>query len=324
MTASSSATSSQSPRLISPSEPDRHGGYVQSSLSAPHGHTVAVYEWAPEDEPVGLLFFLHGLATHACFGLLGVDKQGHRTVLEGSLVRHFLKLNFHVVAHDHPGHGRSTGLHGYVDSHDELRDAAVTVIRAFRTRAAFRHLPAVAVGESMGGSVCIRVAAKAPKLIDHYVLISPAVRLPDGSFGLVMRLLRKISALLDFLVPHMPVFRLPPSKHPCLAEALRNDGLTYLGLLRVRMVVGFLRVYKEIEDNAHNIRFNSLAVFAGAHDISVAPEGIRYFCDRIECVTNKKFFFYDNIGHDVMREPGGERPQADMVQWLQQLLYTKR
>ena len=293
-------------------------GFYQQSLNASHGYTLATYLWLP-DNPLadikGVVFLLHGVFGHTCFEWLSSDDNNYRTLLDGSLVGGMLANGLAVVGHDHPGHGRSTGLHGYVDSHDHLRDCAIDVVEHYMQRDEFRGKKRFICGMSMGGTTAIRVCAAIPDLVDGVVLLSPAVKPPDDMFGPWGQFLNAVRHVLGALVPRLPVLKLPPSPDPLIRDAVEKDGLMYRGMMRVQMGMEFLRVYKEINDTAESISFKSVIIFVGETDNIVSPQGIKEFVGRIQS-SDKEMYVAQSVGHEVVRETGCEPAKKKVVAWI--------
>lgn len=310
------------PVLLPPSTLDPHGGFIQGSLNASHGYTIATYLFPP---PCGfqaakaVLFSMHGILGHCLFEWLAPDEQNHRTLLKGSLVDQLLQLGVVVIGYDHPGHGRSSGLHAYVDSHDHLRDVGIDVINHFMAKPELQGKKKMLMGMSMGGTTAIRVCMKQPDLLDAVVLVSPAVRPPDDMFGAYGHFLKAISPILGFLVPKLPVLKLPPSPDPTIRDAVEKDGLVHRGALRVNMGMEFLRVYTEIDEQADQTKFKSVVIMIGKKDNIVSPSGIYQFHQRIQS-PDKKVMEYDGLGHEVLREEGCHLARHQLVQWVNEHL----
>lgn len=301
---------------------DDLGGYVQESLKASHGYTLAVYTWEPQcgrANAKAIAFLMHGVIGHSIFEWLAPNAENHRALLKGSMVEQLLALDIFVVAHDHPAHGRSSGLHAYVDSHDHLRDCAIDVMESFKNKPELKGKKTYVFGHSMGGTTAIRVCSKKPHLIDNVILTSPAVRPPDDMFGPYGKFLLAISPILGSLLPKLPVLKLPPSPDEDIRDAVSKDPLIYRGSLRVRMALEFLRVYSDIHETAHQMSFSSIAIFIGLKDIVVSPDGIKKFVQRIQC-DDKQTFVYESLGHDVLTEKGCERPREDALHWVKDRL----
>lgn len=304
-------------RLESTNSADKAGGFIQRQLKVSTGHELALYEWYPSggiEQARGMVFLLHGVTAHTSFEWLACDDENRHRLLKGSLVERLLSQNLFVVGYDHPGHGRSSGLHAYVDSHDELRDACIDVITSYKTQGKVSGKIFV-VGMSMGGSTAIRVCDKMPDLVDGYVLLSPAVRPPDDMFGWYGRFLKFISPVLHATVPKLAVLSLPPPEDPKLYDAVQKDPLLYRGKLRVRMAMGFLKVYEEIDKRADLLKFKSVIIIVGANDFIVSPVGTRTFVDRIQS-NDKDMMMLENMAHDVNKEEGCDNVLDSISKWI--------
>lgn len=311
-------------KLTLPDEPDELGGYMPGRLDVSTGYKIATYQWTPPEgiaNAKGVAFLLHGVFSHISFDWLAADEENHRILLKGSVIERLLNEGLVVIGHDHPGHGRSTGLHGFVKTHDYLRDTAIEVIEHFTNDSTpLAGLKKFLMGMSMGGTTAIRVCEKAPELIDAYVLLSPAVKPPDDMFGAKGRILKFISPVLNLSVPYLPVLSLPPSPHARIRDAVERDGLVHRGSLRVRMGTEFLRVYSEVNERAHLLSFGSVVVLVGALDQIVSPTGIQEFVSRINS-KDKQTLVFPSLGHEVMHEdPGCEEAIDKLIQWVSERL----
>lgn len=293
--------------------------YVQGTLKSRRtGYDVATYLWEPEGglaAAKGVVFFCHGLFSHTCFEWLSPDGENRRTLLGGSLIEQVLRNGLAAIAHDHPGHGRTSGMHGYANSFDELRDTAIDVAEAFSVREGVVGKPRFLVGMSMGATTAVQVTRVRPDLFQGFALISPAVRPPDDMFGWYGRFLIAISGPLSWAAPKLPVLPLPSSPDPIIRDAVSKDGLVHRGKLRVRMAMEFLRIYADIDAHADEIAFGKVAVFCGLLDNVVSPVGMKNFVERISC-NDKELFVYEKLGHEVVRETGCEKPRMDLLAWI--------
>lgn len=122
------------------------------------------------------LIFIHGLG--------GDSKLFHNQL------RHFA-VNFHVVAIDLPGHGRS--LYRRLPRRNDFIDA---VCRVMHEEGISR---CVLIGHSMGGGVCLDIYARKSKNIEAMILISTGAVLPVSS-QLYSMLERDMEDFIDYFV----------------------------------------------------------------------------------------------------------------------------
>lgn len=305
--------------LLSSLTKDPLGGFFESTLSASHGYTIATYVFQPKcgiASAKAVMFLMHGIFVHSPFQWLESDKGNHRTLLQGSIVEQLLELDIVVIAYDHPGHGKSSGLRSYVDSHDHLRDVGIDVINHFMDMSDLKTKKKMLMGISMGGTNAIRVCMREPDLLDVVVLLSPAVQPPDDTFGVYGKFLKMVSPVLGCLIPKVPVIKLPMPEQDDLREAMEKDELNYHGALRVKMGTEFLRVYSEIDDEADGIRFKSVVMIIGKKDDVVSPSSVTQFHQRVQS-DDKAVMEFDDIGHDVFRESGYQDARDQLIEWLE-------
>jgi alpha-beta hydrolase superfamily lysophospholipase len=306
--------------MVDMGEKDVKGAFYPGTFPASNGYKLATYTWLPAcgvAEAKGVVFLLHGVFAHARFEFLDADANNRRTVYEGSIPSRLNDLGMIVVAHDHPAHGLSSGLSGFVNSFNELRDAAAELADFFMAREdlMLEGKPRFVAGMSMGGTVSIEMARVRPDRFDGYILFSPAVRPPDDMFGWWGMFLHSISSVLASAAPKLKVLSLPASPVECIRDAVAKDDLVVKGPMRARVGTEFLRVYKEIEDNADKISLPAVLVVIGETDPIVSPGGIHDFVQQIKC-DDKNVKSIASLGHEVLREPGNEMTREVFYSWI--------
>lgn len=126
------------------------------ALASPAGHgNMAVLDFGPQDQPVGVVFL------HAN----GFNAATYRQLLTP------LADRMRLMAIDQRGHGASQLTADPVGrrSWRDLRDDLITLLMRFEGP------PPVVAGHSMGGTVALLVAAKRPDLVRKLVLFDPVV-----------------------------------------------------------------------------------------------------------------------------------------------------
>lgn len=138
-------------------------GVLSEQLNMP------IYQWsAPNTAPKGIVLAVHGLAMHG----KSYDHLGKTLASEGYL----------VFATDLRGYGRCVDEQPGCTARDckhrvDYDKSTEDVTRLARTvRELYPSLPIFGLGESLGGAMVIRIAAKNPELIDGLILSAPAVK----------------------------------------------------------------------------------------------------------------------------------------------------
>lgn len=301
---------------------DERGGYEMTMIKDRNGFELATYLWTP---PSGLssskavLFALHGILYHSTFDWLAPDDENRRVELNSSIIARLLSLNVMVIAHDHPGHGRSSGVRVHVDNFDDLVSAFRDVVEYYAEHIGLRDKFKMVMGFSMGGTVSVRAAMVYPDLIDAYILVSPALRAPPYMASLLGRVIRAAGDLVSRVAPTLQVLWLPRNPDPILADAVDKDENIARVALRARMAAEILRVYDIIDANTDEIQFKHVAVFLGKSDPVVYPQPSRDFGQRI-LSADKHTFEYEGVGHEIFRETRGKPAIDQCMDWIKERL----
>ncbi|MET0540153.1 MAG: lysophospholipase [Variovorax sp.] len=179
-------------------------------LSRPDGETIALREWTVEGAaPRAVVQIVHGLGEH----MGRYDRVAQRLNSWGYAVR----------AHDHYGHGRSSGVRGGLPSALRLVDDLAAVVDD--TRRACPATPLVLFGHSLGGLVVASFAAHDVRRVDGLVLSSPGL---DPGLDAVQKML---VAVLPRIAPDLRVGNGIDSNDishdPLVVQAYRDDPLNH-------------------------------------------------------------------------------------------------
>ena len=141
--------------------------YGLDSIPAQHSfHTITIKDFKVSVQvftpakPRGQFFLMHGFTDH-----VGNQKK---------IIQYRVHQGFEVIAHDHPGHGLTTGQRGAIDSFLTYAEVADTVIQSFSDKKQEQFL----VAHSMGGAVALEMLYQNPKYAFKTVfLLAPLVRI---------------------------------------------------------------------------------------------------------------------------------------------------
>jgi alpha-beta hydrolase superfamily lysophospholipase len=211
-------------------------------------------QWYPKNNsPVGIVLAIHGLTLHG--GLY--DIVGKILAVDG----------FHCCAPDMRGFGRCY----YDDQHkfcvgddcksklDYEKSYSDIVELAKRLKQEHSDVPLFAMGESLGTTMCIRLAAEHPELVSGLILSGPTVEvhplmffhpkvMAAGSFGYFSR--PRFQVNMDAFVNNL-VSNDPDIVKELAADPLCRKGLTVKELLATRRIVNktlhFARLIKPEE-----------------------------------------------------------------------------
>jgi alpha-beta hydrolase superfamily lysophospholipase len=208
-----------------------------SALS--HQLSLPLYHWwnatmSPRAEVVAI----HGLTMHG------------RTF--DALARTLAAQGIEVWAMDMRGYGRSASeSHQYCTSEGDCRqkmdynrscDDLVRLLRCLKTQG--NSVPVFAVGESLGSSMAIRLAASHPDLVDGLVLSSPAIKRQwfFDPYALADTALMVVNPKAQ--VDLMPFVRKYVSDDPNIVAEKESDPLLRRSMSAMELLASCLEVHK--------------------------------------------------------------------------------
>lgn len=281
-----------------------------TTIKTTDGTTLNWTEWPSETAERGPVLLVHGLGEHA----------GRYAWLAGQLNAD----GWHVVGHDHRGHGRSGGPRGVIPTADALLVDLAQVIDHVRAR---RPGPLVLLGHSMGGLVAARFVAEslAPqpaawsRPVDALVLSSPALAV---ELSVIQKLLL---AFCSALLPDHPqgnglkpdwVSRDPAVVRAYLADPLMHDRIT------PRLARFIVDGGERARELAPRWATPTLLLWAGA-DRCVAPRGsVAFAAATPASVVHSKVF--DDLFHEIFNEPEKAEVTAELLRWLARQSFAAR
>jgi alpha-beta hydrolase superfamily lysophospholipase len=270
------------------------------TLKTTDGLKLHLLRWPAEGKTRGTVQIVHGLGEH-------IGRYG-------AVAAQLNAAGWHVVGHDHRGHGRSEGARGAVpDSHALLSDLAAVMDRL---RAPGVH---VLLGHSLGGLIASRFVAEAlaprpapwSRAVDGLVLSSPAL---DAGMSAAQKLLL---AVLGTLAPGLALGNgLDPSwvsrdldvVRDYIADPLNHDRIT-ARLARFIVDGGEL-----VRSRAPRWTVPTLLMWAGA-DRCVAPAGSAAFAAAApkEVLAAQEF---PGLFHEIFNEPERAVVLSQLLRWL--------
>lgn len=275
---------------------------AMNTLATPDGRTLHLVQWAaPNARPVhGTVQIVHGLGEHS----------GRYAQLAGRLNA----MGWHVLGHDHWGHGRSGGARGAVtDEAGLLRDLAHV-----RDHAAGQGR-VLLFGHSLGALVAARFVAEAlaatpaawARGVDGLVLSSPALDL-----GLAAWQRGLLAALLP-LAPNLPLGNGLKPEWVCsdsaVVQAYINDPLVH-PRITPRLLRFMLDAADVVQARAPLWRVPTLLQWAGA-DRCVRPAGAQAFAAAAPAAVLSAQPLA-GFAHEIYNEPGREQAFARLRRWL--------
>lgn len=269
----------------------------QRTIRASDGETLALREWtATPGMPRALVHITHGLGEHA-------GRYAH-------VARRLNAQGFAVRAHDHFGHGESSGARGGLPHPLRLLDDLALVIDD--ARAAHPGMPLVLLGHSMGGLVAASFVARALRPIDALVLSSPALE-PNLSAA-QKRLIGVLSRLAPGLRVGNGLNADDLSHDPAIAPAYRGDPLNH-DRIGARLARFLADEGARVMAAAPRWQVPTLLLYAGA-DRLVRPEGSRAFAAGAAPSGRVQALPFEQHFHELFNELDAKPVFQALERWL--------
>lgn len=270
-------------------------------LHTPDGNEIFMQRWMPEGTPSAYLLIVHGYAEHS-------GRYAH-------VARFFKDHGFGVFAYDRRGHGRSSGLRGYIARFELHLKDLTRVLDTVRTAAG--RVPVFLFGHSAGGAIVTRyVLTRAPK-VQGVLLSGAALKLGED----ISPFLQRIAGLAGALLPKVKTIKLDSasvSRDPEVVAAYDADPLVYHGATYARYGAELIKTTKAIQRDMEEFRAPVLIMHGGA-DRLTEPEGSRQLYRRASS-KDKSLKMYEGLYHELVNEPEQETVMQDMLNWMQRRL----
>ncbi|KAE8714816.1 Ribosomal L29 family protein [Hibiscus syriacus] len=135
--------------------------YDEEYILNSRGLKLFTCKWVPvKEEPKGLIFICHGYAMEC-------------SITMNSTAIRLVKAGFAVYGIDYEGHGKSSGLQGYISTFDNVVDDCSTFFTQICEKRENKRKMRILLGESMGGAVLLMIHRKKPEYWDGAVLVAP-------------------------------------------------------------------------------------------------------------------------------------------------------
>lgn len=264
------------------------------TLVARDGAGLFVREWWPEGPPTGAILICHGLGEHS-----GRYDHVGEALVEAGLV---------AWAHDHRGHGQSTGARGALARPDDLVVDSEHVIAALKTETGLT--PFVA-GHSMGGPIAGMVALRSVQPVRGLILSSPALQ--TRASAALIGLGKALSVVAPNLALGNQLAVEYVARDPAVVDAYKADPLNH-PKITPRLMAWIVGAGDALRAAAPAWKTDTLLMFAG-EDRLVDPAGARAFAaaapaGRVRATEYPSFY------HEIFNDPEKARPLDEMKAWL--------
>lgn len=220
--------------------------YEEEFIVNSKGLELFTCRWLPVDsEPKALIFLNHGYGMECSVSMKGAALR-------------LVKAGFAVYGIDNQGHGKSSGIKGYIPSFEDLVTDSSDFFTSICEKKENKRKMRILLGESMGGAMVLLLHRKKPEYWDGGVLVAPMCKIADDMKPpqLVINVLTKLTKIIPTwkIVPGQDIVDVA-FRDPKIREEVRNNPLCYKGRLRLQTANQLLEVSLDLEKRLQEVTF---------------------------------------------------------------------
>ena len=263
-----------------------------------NNENIYFQSWESDINPVGCILIVHGLGEHC-------GRYDH-------VAKWFNKKGYLVESFDLPGHGKSGGVRGHIDSFTSTH----SLINHFISQLSTAHpdLPVILYGHSMGGEIVLHYGFSNSQYVDGIISSSPGLIPGNPPSKIVIAL----SQILQKIMPKNQIDNNLPleglSRDQKVIDEYNADPLVH-SRLSMRLGAEILNNGTWMIEHAAEFPEVPLLLQVGEKDMLVAPSGPMQFAKNKpgqECKVWEGFY------HELHNEPEQEEIFQHMLKWIQE------
>lgn len=249
---------------------------------------LAVRAWVDgEREPTWLGVLVHGYGEH-------IGRYEH-------VARYLVGNGAVVYGLDHRGHGHSSGERVLIEEFADVVEDVHRVVTQART--AYRTLPLVMVGHSLGGLIAARYAQSHPAELTGLALSAPVL----GRWDIVGELLAPPE------IPDIPIDPETLSRDPDVGQAYAADDLVWHGPMK-RPTLEAIRAELDRAGSAGSVGELPLLWLHGTDDRVVPLDGTKSGIESL-AGTDVTVRIFPHARHEVFNETIREEALAEVARF---------
>ena len=287
----------------------------EDSITTVNGQDCCLHTWNGQAEsPKGIALVFHGFAAH---GLYPTVKYAAELLASN---------NYIVVAPDLVGHGKSSGMKGYIPSAEALLDSTVAIANRIRDQYAKKSDKFFLVGSSMGGTISLMVAQNIAEetkespngsSITGVVLLAPMLKLNVATPArYLLSSLAMIPGLCTMpLIPSNSTSSEVQYREPEKRKECDDDTLTIKGKLRISSASSCVELAQLAQSQFASFQIPFLLMVAD-EDVVVQNQGSFDLMEQSPS-TDKTIKRYTAL-HGLLCEPKPlvDQIQKELIEWV--------
>ncbi len=243
--------------------------------------------------------------------VLLVHGLGEHCERYGPLAAALNDAGYNVCSMDLPGHGKSEGTRGHIDSFKDYHQA-VLGLRA-KIDDWYPNRKVFLLGHSMGGLISTQLLLDHQDLFAGALLSGAAIQSPQAPPSWQISLIKLISKV----APKAGMLELDASKisrDPEVVKTYMNDPLVNKGKLSAKFLVAMFAAMNECQTRASAINL-PIRIMHGSDDVMTASAGSELLYNKVSS-TDKELKIYDGLFHEIFNEPEAPEIYTEIIDWL--------
>jgi acylglycerol lipase len=241
------------------------------------------------------VILVHGLGDH-------IRRYSH-------LASSFLKNDFGFTGVDLPGHGKSDGRRGNLNSFDLTDEMLDIIIKEHKKT--FPGVPVFLYGHSLGGPIVLKYILQKKPAIKGAIVTSPWLRLSyepnkfkKSVAGIMNKLIPSLIQPSGLNVSHI-------SRNQEIIDAYKADPLVH-NKISVGLFYSAVAAANYSLDHAEDLKI-PLLLFHGSDDLITSPDGSREFASRTPMAELK---IWEGGYHELHNEVFKEEVISFIEKWI--------
>lgn len=255
--------------------------------------------WTPAQTPKAAVVLVHGAGEHC-------GRYEHAAA-------YFTAHGYEVLAGDLPGHGRSPGIRGHIDSFDEFIDVAAGWIAEAEERTTGR--PVFLLGHSMGGLISLRLAEAHPaaERLAGIIASSPALRIKMQVPAWKLAAAKTLKMIAPRLLLPSGVRGITLTRDADIVRAALADPYMH-NVMSAKFYYEFTNLMEFTLRDAGLIR-KPVCILHGGADELIDPAATEQLGGLLT-VPDREISVLPGLHHEIMNEPERREIFRRIVEWM--------
>ncbi len=281
--------------------------HQEGTFQGAGGMNLYYQSWHPQGKVRATLAIVHGLGGHSG--------------LYDNIVTKLISKNYAVYGFDLRGHGRSPGQRGYINSWQEFREDLGAFLQFISTQEP--ESPQFLLGHSLGGLMVLDYVLHCPteaSKLQGIITLAPSLgKVGVSPFKLTLG--KILSRLLPGFTLNSGLDPSAASRDEKILVAYAQDPLRHTKGT-ARLATEFLATVAWVQSHAADLQV-PLLILHGEADRVTIPQASGEFFQRVT-FWDKKRVEYPGTYHEIQNDINYQEVLADLEDWLEEHLSTKR